>query len=69
MYKGVVDVCVCVCVCVYPKVRNRSFVAVAVNVNVNQGLTDGIFVVKLPLDSIENCSVLLEFELERRWES
>ena len=63
MYKGVVDVCVCVCVCVYPKVRNRSFVAV--NVNVNQGLTDGIFVVKLPLDSIENFSVLLEFELER----
>ena len=61
MYKGVVDVCVCVCV--YPKVRNRSFVAV--NVNVNQGLTDGIFVVKLPLDSIENFSVLLEFELER----
>ena len=59
--------CVCVCVCVYPKVRNRSFVAV--NVNVNQGLTDGIFVVKLPLDSIENCSILLEFELERRWES
>jgi len=48
---------------VYPKVRNRSFVAV--NVNVNQGLTDGIFVVKLPLDSIENFSVLLEFELER----
>ena len=61
MYKGVVDVCVCVCV--YPKVRNRS--SVAVNVNVNQGLTDGIFVVKLPLDSIENFSVLLEFELER----
>ena len=59
--------CVCVCVCVYPKVRNRSFVAV--NVNVNQGLTDGIFVVKLPLESIENCSVLLDFELERRWES
>ena len=57
----------CVCVCVYPKVRNRSFVAV--NVNVNQGLTDGIFVVKLPLDSIEDCSILLEFELERRWES
>ena len=55
--------CVCVCVCVYPKVRNRSFVAVSVNVN--QGLTDGIFVVKLPLDSIENFSVLLEFELER----
>ena len=69
MYKGVVDayVCVCVCVCVYPKVRNRSFVAV--DVNVNQGLTDGIFVVKLPLDSIEDCSILLEFELERRWES
>ena len=65
MYKGVVDVCVCV----YPKVRNRSFVAVDVNVNVNQGLTDGIFVVKLPLDSIEDRSILLEFELERRWES
>ena len=59
----------CVCVCVYPKVRNRSFVAVDVNVNVNQGLTDGIFVVKLPLDSIEDRSILLEFELERRWES
>ena len=55
----------CVCVCVCPKVRNRSFVAVNVNVNGNQGLTDGRFVVKLPLDSIENCSVLLEFELER----
>ena len=57
------------CVCVCPKVRNRSFVAINVDVNVNQGLTDGIFLVKLPLDSIDNCSVLLEFELERRWES